>query len=113
MRDNLLDWEDPLDDHELNIAEDNARRSDLVLALGTSLRIEPAGSIPLLCKEARPREANHDEPILPRHFVIINLQEGAKDAAADLIIRAKVDEVFYSLMKSAHELSRKRNSKND
>ena len=66
-RDTLLDWEDALPEDQLCPSEIECKRADLVVTLGTSLRIEPAGSLPLLCKEKGGR------------FVIVNLQETPKD----------------------------------
>mmetsp|Transcript_28387 Transcript_28387/g.76898 ORF Transcript_28387/g.76898 Transcript_28387/m.76898 type:complete len:326 (-) Transcript_28387:51-1028(-) len=82
MRDTLLDWEDPVLDMELVHAE--CVKADLILCLGTSLRIEPVGSLPLLAKK----------------FVIVNLQETPIDEDAAHIIRARVDDVMESLMDS-------------
>jgi NAD-dependent SIR2 family protein deacetylase len=56
--------------------------ADLVLALGTSLRIEPAGSLPTLAKQ----------------FVIVNLQATPYDGKANLIVRAPVDTVMTKLI---------------
>ena len=58
-------------------------RADLVLALGTSLRIEPAGSLPLFAKE----------------FMLVNLQQTPKDESAALIVRAPVDVVMRAIMR--------------
>ena len=80
LHDILLDWEDPVLDIERVSAE--CAKADLVLCLGTSLRIEPVGSLPLSAKK----------------FIIVNLQVTPKDDMASHIIRAKVDEVMESLM---------------
>ena len=80
LRDILLDWEDPVLDMERVQAE--CERADLILCLGTSLRIEPVGSLPLLAKK----------------FVIINLQATPFDEQAAIIVRAKVDDVMTRLM---------------
>ena len=115
LRDTLLDWEDPLPEDELDKSEDHcrhatrpptrpapsapplrlpctprrpphrARRADLVLTLGTSLRIEPAGSLPQL----------------GRKFCVVNLQKTPKDSAAALIVRAPVDVVMETIMREA------------
>lgn len=82
LHDTLLDWEDPLPEDDLERSEEEFGKADLVLCLGTSLRIEPAGSLPQR----------------GRKFVIVNLQETAKDGYAHLIVRAKVDEVMDHLM---------------
>lgn len=80
LHDILLDWEDPVLDMDKVNAE--CEKADFVLCLGTSLRIEPVGSLPLLAKK----------------FVIVNLQVTPKDEMAAYIIRAKVDDVMESLM---------------
>ena len=58
----------------------------LVVALGASLRIEPAGSLPFLC-------SNNDNN-KSSHIVIINLQETPKDNQSNLLIRTRVDQVM-------------------
>jgi len=83
LRDTLLDWEDELPKEDLENAERHCSKADLVLCLGTSLRIEPAASLPLLAKR----------------FVIVNLQKTPKDDSASLIIHAKVDDVISEILK--------------
>jgi NAD+-dependent protein deacetylase sirtuin 6 len=83
LHDTLLDWEDELPLDDLERSERACQRADLVLCLGTSLRIEPAGSLPTLAQR----------------FVIVNLQDTPKDQKAALIIRAKVDDVMKELMR--------------
>ena len=56
-----------------------------MLTLGTSLRIEPAGSLPQL----------------GRKFCVVNLQKTPKDSAAALIVRAPVDVVMETIMREA------------
>lgn len=82
LHDTLLDWEDALPEEDFERAQEECDQADLVLCLGTSLRIEPAGSLPLRAKR----------------FVIVNLQETPKDQDAAMIIKAKVDDVMESLM---------------
>ena len=53
-----------------------------MLCLGTSLRIEPVGNLPLSAAK----------------YVIVNLQKTPRDDRAELIIRAAVDEVMNELM---------------
>ncbi|KAG7360118.1 silent information regulator protein Sir2 [Nitzschia inconspicua] len=80
MHDILLDWEDAVLD--LDLVTKKCEDAELVLCLGTSLRINPVGSLPLLAQK----------------FVIINLQATPFDEHASLIIRAKVDQVMEKLM---------------
>jgi len=86
LRDTILDWEDELPQDDWIRAQEECAESDLVLALGTSLRIEPAGSLPTLAEK----------------FVIINKQATPYDHHANvaLTIRADVDYVFQKIMDS-------------
>lgn len=44
--DHVLDWDDALPDEDLEAAEDHCAVADMVLCLGTSLQIPPAGELP-------------------------------------------------------------------
>mmetsp|Transcript_1307 Transcript_1307/g.1963 ORF Transcript_1307/g.1963 Transcript_1307/m.1963 type:complete len:312 (+) Transcript_1307:163-1098(+) len=94
LHDCLLDWEDSLPRFDLERSQQNCKQADLVLALGTSLRIEPAGSLPTLGKE----------------FVIVNLQMTPYDGKAGLIIRAPVDEVMSQLLEGLGDKDWDKNS---
>jgi mono-ADP-ribosyltransferase sirtuin 6 len=80
--DTLLDWEDALPEDDYERAWEECEKADLVLCLGTSLRIEPVGSLPSLAKK----------------FVIVNLQETPMDQEAAMVIRGRVDDVMSNLM---------------
>ena len=80
MHDILLDWEDPILD--IDKITDECQRADLVVCLGTSLRIHPVATLPLLAKQ----------------YVIVNLQPTPLDQHATLVIRAKVDTVMEQVM---------------
>ena len=80
LHDMLLDWNDAVLD--IDRAESECEQADLVLCLGTSLRIDPVGSLPLKATK----------------FVIVNLQATPHDESASLIIRGLVDDVMNSLM---------------
>merc|ERR1712232_1411251 len=82
LRDTLLDWEDELPQKDWIKSQKQCSKSDLVIALGTSLRIEPVGSLPLLAKK----------------FIIVNKQVTPYDMYATLVIRAPVDEVMSNIM---------------
>lgn len=84
LYDTLLDWEDPLPEEDLERAEREASEADLIICLGTSLRIEPVGSLPLRAKK----------------FIIVNLQATPFDNDASLVIRAPVDKVMDHLLQS-------------
>lgn len=82
LHDTLLDWEDALPEDDFERAGEECKLADLVLCLGTSLRIEPAGSLPMYAKK----------------FVIVNLQTTPYDDDAEMIIKAPVDEVMEAVM---------------
>lgn len=83
LRDTLLDWEDPLPVDDLERAYKECEKpGTLVLCLGTSLRIQPIGDLPLEAEK----------------FVIVNLQKTPHDERATLVIRGPVDEVMNELL---------------
>lgn len=82
LRDTLLDWEDPLPEADLERSEAECAKADLVLCLGTSLRIFPANQMPLKAKK----------------FAIVNLQQTLQDEHAAIIIRESVDTVLRDVM---------------
>jgi mono-ADP-ribosyltransferase sirtuin 6 len=82
LHDTLLDWEDELPEDDFEIAEKQCDKADLIVCLGTSLRIQPVGRFPLRA----------------RKFVIVNLQQTPRDSEASLIIRAPVDKVMDGLL---------------
>jgi len=82
LRDTLLDWEDELPEDDLERATAECEGADLVLCLGTSLRIDPAGKLPTLA----------------RKYAIVNLQETPYDKDAALVIGSRVDDIMKRLM---------------
>lgn len=82
LRDTILDWDDELPEVDFANAESECTDADLVIALGTSLRIVPAGQLPLKAKR----------------FVIVNLQRTPYDSRASIVIHHKVDEVMKILL---------------
>ena len=84
LHDTLLDWNDPLPEDDFEYIQQLIEKPNtLVLCLGTSLRIEPIGLLPLQATE----------------FVIVNLQKTPRDDEASLIIRCNVDTVMEYVMK--------------
>lgn len=82
LKDMLLDWDDELPEYDFARCNDECRKADLAIVLGSSLRIEPAGSLPTIAKE----------------FVIVNFQETPYDSKAKLKINADVDHVMEELL---------------
>lgn len=77
LRDTILDWEDELPEPDWEYAQDHCELSDVVIALGTSLRIEPAAS---LIKMGTDKS------------IVVNLQKTPYDDRVDVVVRQKVDE---------------------
>jgi NAD-dependent SIR2 family protein deacetylase len=82
LHDTLLDWEDALPDDDWIRCQHACDQADLIITLGTSLRIQPVAALPAQASK----------------FVVVNLQETPYDDQAALIIRAKVDTVLSQLM---------------
>ena len=102
--DTLLDWEDDLPEIDWKRAQKECKRADLVVCLGTSLRIEPAGG---LCTYAtypdRERQGRCEKKTTKQGneklgYVIVNLQETPYDEGAVLVIRGRVDDVMKGVM---------------
>jgi mono-ADP-ribosyltransferase sirtuin 6 len=95
LRDTILDWEDPLPESELRSAEQHVLKSDLVICLGTTLQINPVGSLPFYRRNEKPVESR-------RKVVIVNLQQTRFHKRADLVIHDYVDHVCKMLCEHLH-----------
>jgi mono-ADP-ribosyltransferase sirtuin 6 len=111
LKDTLLDWENLLPQTEWDRAQEECLRADLVLCLGTSLRIEPAGSLctmPLtddasgslleVCGGGKKAFGGRKKIRTKLGYAIVNLQPTPYDDGAALVIRGKVDDVMKGLM---------------
>ncbi|XP_047139351.1 NAD-dependent protein deacylase sirtuin-6 isoform X1 [Hydra vulgaris] len=87
LRDTILDWEASLPPNDLLRAENETKKSDLSLCLGTTLQIVPSGKIPLLTIKNNGK------------IVIVNLQKTKYDKKASLLIHSYVDDVMQGVMK--------------
>jgi len=83
-----LDWLDALPEDDFERARDICREADLVICLGTSLRVEPANKLPQ-------RTLKNGGKV-----VIVNLQETPKDHVASMKINGLCDVVLKSVMHS-------------
>ena len=95
LHDTVLDWDTPISEAEMAIAEEQVALADMVLCLGTSLRIIPAAELPLLVGSARDDADEEDGKIC-----IVNLQDTPLGSRADLVLHCKVDEVMQYLLDS-------------
>ncbi|CAG2167333.1 unnamed protein product [Oppiella nova] len=87
--DTILDWDQDLPKNELKWADKYSRECDLAICLGTTLQIEPAGSLPFRCQRLN-----------SGRVVIVNLQPTKSDTKADLVIHDFVDNVMTLLCKT-------------
>ncbi|ESO89974.1 hypothetical protein LOTGIDRAFT_83936, partial [Lottia gigantea] len=85
LHDAILDWEDSLPDHDLNLADYHSGKADLSLCLGTSLQIIPCGNLPLAAKKNGGK------------LIIVNLQTTKHDKKCDLKINSYVDQIICGL----------------
>ena len=96
LMDTLLDWENDLPEEDWRRAQEECEKAELIICMGTSLRIEPAGG---LCMFAKDTAANNNKTKGRKlGFVIVNLQVTPYVDDASLIIRGKVDDVMEGLM---------------
>jgi NAD-dependent deacetylase len=67
-----------------------SQEADLMLVIGSTLVVQPASLMPMICKEAGGR------------VVIINLSESQGDYYADLVIRGKACEILPPVIQRYH-----------
>jgi NAD-dependent SIR2 family protein deacetylase len=84
--DTIINFGENLNSRVLNRAWHEADRSDLCLAMGSSLRVTPAADIPL-------KVAQNGQKL-----VIVNLQKTPLDNAAAMVIHAMCDTVMDKVM---------------
>eukprot|EP00037_Helgoeca_nana_P034724 m.422544 g.422544 ORF g.422544 m.422544 type:complete len:342 (-) comp37907_c0_seq1:205-1230(-) len=89
LRDTIVHFGEALPWHELKMANAKCVGADLTIVLGSSLRVEPAASLPFKSK----RWSRFGQP----HAVIVNLQPTPADAEADLVIRSTCDHVVHAM----------------
>jgi len=86
LKDTIINFNENLNEVILTLGQQNCESADLCLAMGSSLRVSPACSMPLACAE---RGGN---------LVIVNLQKTPIDDAATMVIHAKCDDVMKMLI---------------
>ena len=88
LKDTIINFGEGLNLGILEKAYSISECSDLMLCMGSSMRVSPAAQMPL-CKKDRCSE---------KKFVQVNLQKTPIDHHAALIIHAKIDDVMTLLM---------------
>ena len=94
LRDNIVHFGESLPWRDLSMANAKFLGSDLTIVLGSSLKVEPAASLPFKAKR-RTRKENGAKPL---RAVIVNLQPTPCDSEADLVIHAKCDDILSKLL---------------
>jgi len=88
LHDMAVDWDTELDDGVFQEAEDELDEADVVISLGTSLRVEPAASLPERVLEYQNARSWREGKI-----VIVNLQKTNRDKLAEVRIFHYCDDV--------------------
>lgn len=87
MKDTIINFNENLNNDILNAGFQNCGMSDLCIAMGSSLRVNPAAEMPLSTAKNG------------GNLVICNLQKTSSDPYATLVIHAKCDDIMTLLMK--------------
>eukprot|EP00483_Globobulimina_turgida_P002262 UN02264 len=82
LRDSIIAFGENLPGNELHKSSNNSTKADLNIVIGSSMRVNPACSLPLQGKD----------------FVLINLQKTPYDDAARLRVWAKCDDFMKMVM---------------
>ena len=90
LRDKAIDWHTTLPEEEFEPAIANHQQAELALCLGTSLRIRPAGNMPLRTLRKHKKDA-------PGRLVIVNLQKTHLDRSASMRLHVRTDALFREL----------------
>ncbi|KAJ6253651.1 nad-dependent protein deacetylase sirtuin-7 [Anaeramoeba flamelloides] len=88
LHDTIINYNENLNETQLNRAYQNSEKSDLSIVCGTSLKVTPSSSLPVITVKNETGK-----------LVICNLQKTPKDKYASLRIFSKTDLIFELLMK--------------
>ena len=93
--DNAVDWDTDLPEHKFKVAEQHMSKANLVICLGTSLRIRPAGNMPTrVLRKSSTRDCSKGDT---GNLVIVNLQSTHLDKRASIKINGYCDDVMRRL----------------
>ena len=90
LRDSIIHFGESLPWHDLKMANAKFMGADLTIAMGSSLKVEPAASLPFKAKRRNKNRNNINT-------CIINLQSSQYDDEADLVIRGTCDQVINTV----------------
>jgi mono-ADP-ribosyltransferase sirtuin 6 len=85
LKDTIIHFSESLNPAELNPAIDSSKRADVTLVLGTSMKVQPACSLPMLNPNAK--------------MYIVNLQKTPYNHKAEKVIHSRTDFFMETLMK--------------
>ena len=86
LKDTIINFGESLNPHILGTAEAVSEQSDLMVCMGSSMRVSPACDLPLNLYQRGQK------------FVVINLQKTPVNDYAALVIHERVDKVMQLLM---------------
>jgi NAD-dependent deacetylase len=87
LKPNVILFGEQLPIRELQASQNAARKSDLMIVVGSSLEVYPASEIPMMAKRAGAK------------LVIVNLEPTPADEMADVLIHANAAEVLPEIMR--------------
>ena len=93
LRDMAIDWDTDLPEAIFDRAHAEIDQADLLICLGTSLRIRPAGNMPL--RVLRPKKLRSNTEV--GELCIVNLQKTHLDKKATIRVNHYCDEVMRRL----------------
>ena len=86
LYDTIINFGENLKEEILDMGYAHGSKADVMLALGSSLRVNPAAHMASICTERKGK------------LVIVNLQKTPLDNCAMMNIHAKIDDVMELLM---------------
>ena len=86
MKDTIINYDESLEQSIIKNAFNNGENADFMLALGSSMRVNPVNHIPIKMHYNGGK------------MVIVNLQKTPLDAHAEFVIHARIQTVMSKLM---------------
>lgn len=92
IKPNVVLFGEQLPVREFQAAQEAARRCDLMLVIGSSLEVAPAGDLPMIAKRSGAK------------IVIVNLEPTPADRLAEVVIHARAAEVMPLIVSQLEKL---------
>ncbi|CAJ1952699.1 unnamed protein product [Cylindrotheca closterium] len=97
LRDSIIHFEEDLPEPSLTKAMNKFAESDLIIVVGSSLKVEPAAGLPFSNKHTTTTTRQSSKRDV--NTCIVNLQPTGYDSQADLIIHGTCDQVIDAVAK--------------